>query len=155
MICVYPAYPAPETLDVDISFNGLDWSNDHVKFSYIDPFVLGVRPRLVSPRGTTKLWIYGYGMGNSTADEQMIGFKNYPAGKMCKSGGKDAIKPYHVHNENLVDVGSFSQSELECDGKNIGFDAWIVSIMNPEGAFDPNDIYIYYYAEPNYKKMSS
>lgn len=58
----YPQYPSPETLTIDISMNGIDWSGDKVKFSYIDPFVLGVKPRLISPRGTTTLTIEGYGM---------------------------------------------------------------------------------------------
>ena len=25
-----PKYPAPETLNVDISFNGVDFTNDHI-----------------------------------------------------------------------------------------------------------------------------
>jgi len=67
---IYPEYPSPETLDVDISFNGLDWSNDKVKFSYIDPFVLGVKPRLISPKGTTKLMVEGYGMAHTGDDSK-------------------------------------------------------------------------------------
>jgi hypothetical protein len=67
---VYPEYPAPETLDVDISFNGIDWSNDKVKFAYVDPFVLQVRPRLISPKGTTKLFIEGYGMAHTGDDSK-------------------------------------------------------------------------------------
>lgn len=77
--CTYPEYVAPETLDVDISFNGLDWSNDHVKFSYVDPFVLGVKPRLISPKGTTKIDIEGFGMANISDDSKtQIAFKHYP-----------------------------------------------------------------------------
>lgn len=43
-------------------------------------------------------------------------------------------------------------SELEYNGKSVEYDAWIVSIMNPDSEFDPNDIYLYYYAEPDVKK---
>ena len=59
--CEIPKYPAPETLDVDISFNDQDYTNDHVKFGYLDPFILGITPRLVSSKGTTKLNMTGYG----------------------------------------------------------------------------------------------
>jgi len=83
----YPEYPSPETLDVDISFNGLDWSNDHVKFSFVDPFVLGVKPRLISPKGTTKLMIEGYGMAHTTEENQQIAYRHYPDNKMLTSGG--------------------------------------------------------------------
>jgi hypothetical protein len=111
--CTYPAYPSPETLDVDVSFNGLDWSNDHVKFSYIDPFVLGVKPRLISPRGTTKLRVEGYGMGNTTEDRMKIAFKHYPDNKMLKEDGKPAEKTYKVIHEGLVEVMTFPQAKLE------------------------------------------
>jgi hypothetical protein len=85
---IYPEYPSPETLDVDISFNGIDWSNDKVKFSYIDPFVLGVRPRLISPKGTTKLMIDGYGMAHTGDDaKSRVAYKNYPDNKVLEVGG--------------------------------------------------------------------
>lgn len=106
----YPEYPSPETLDVDISFNGLDWSNDHVKFSFVDPFVLGVRPRLISPKGTTKLLIEGYGMAHTTEENQQIGFRHYPDNKMLNAEGKVAKKTYKVHTENLIEVGTYPQS---------------------------------------------
>ena len=105
--CIYPEYPSPETLDVDISFNGLEWSNDKVKFSYIDPFVLGVKPRLISPKGTTKLHIVGYGMGNTTEAMQQIGYKHYPDNKMMTVGGKNAQKTYRAISDELVEVGTF------------------------------------------------
>lgn len=81
--CQYPEYPSPETLDVDISMNGIDWSGDQVKFAYVDPFVLGVRPRLISPAGTTKLFVEGYGMAHTGDDsKQRIAFKHYPDNKV-------------------------------------------------------------------------
>jgi hypothetical protein len=103
----YPEYPSPETLDVDVSFNGLDWSNDKVKFAYVDPFVLGVKPRLISPKGTTKLTVEGYGMAHTTEDAQQIAYRHYPDNKMCESGGTKAKKTYKVHTENLIEVATF------------------------------------------------
>ena len=46
-------------------------------------------------------------------------------------------------------------TELDYKGKGIDYDPWIVSIMNPDGEFDPNDIYLYYYAEPIVNKQSA
>jgi hypothetical protein len=87
----YPEYPSPETLDVDVSFNGLDGSNDHIKFSYVDPFVLGVKPRLISPKGTCKLLVEGYGMANTGDDsKQQIAFKHYPDNHLINAAGKPA-----------------------------------------------------------------
>jgi hypothetical protein len=37
-----PKYPAPETLNVDVSFNDQDYTNDNVKYGFMDPFILQV-----------------------------------------------------------------------------------------------------------------
>jgi len=55
VITLIPKYPAPETLDVDVSFNGQDFTNDKVKFGFSDPYILDINPRLISTHGTTKL----------------------------------------------------------------------------------------------------
>jgi hypothetical protein len=110
---VYPEYPSPETLYIDVSMNGIDWSGDKVQFAYIDPFVLGVKPRLISPRGTTTLLVEGYGMANTGDDsKQQIAFKHYPDNHQLTTGGKPAQMTYKVLNENQVEVKSFPQKEL-------------------------------------------
>jgi len=42
VIVPIPKYPAPETLDVDVSFNDQDFTNNGVKFGFLDPFILGI-----------------------------------------------------------------------------------------------------------------
>lgn len=87
--------------------------------------------------------------------KQQIAFKHYPDNKELTMGGKPATKVYKVLNENQVEVKTYPQSDLDNSGKNIGFDPFTVSIMNPDGEFDPNDVFIYYYAEPVVKKQSA
>ena len=61
VLCDIPKYPSPETLDVDVAFNGKDFTNDGVKYGIIDPSILDIQPRLISPKGNTKLNLTGYG----------------------------------------------------------------------------------------------
>jgi len=45
--------------------------------------------------------------------------------------------------------------KLATGTKNIGFEPMTVQIRNPDGEYDPNDIYIYYYKEPTVQKQSA
>lgn len=81
--CQIPAYPAPETLNVDVSLNGLDYSNDNVTFGYIDPFVLGVQPRLISAHGTTRVALKGYGFVRMEDSKMQTVLKNENTTLMC------------------------------------------------------------------------
>ena len=124
--CVEPEYPAPETLSVDVSFNGMDWSNDGVNFSYIDTFVLGVKPKLISPSGSSKLLVEGFGFAHTGDDEkQQIAFA-HEYKPMTVGGGRLATKVYKVFNEMQVEVETFKQSDLDFGGKNIGFEPMTV-----------------------------
>lgn len=61
IVCKIPKYPAPETLNVDVTFNGLDYTNDGVTYGFTDPYILGVSPRMISAAGTTMITLSGYG----------------------------------------------------------------------------------------------
>ena len=76
VIVPIPKYPAPETLDVDVSFNDQDYTNNGVKFGFLDPFILGIQPRLLSTHGTTKLNITGYGFVSMEESKQLVVMKN-------------------------------------------------------------------------------
>lgn len=61
VVCKIPKYPAPETLNVDVTFNGLDYTNDGVTYGFTDPYILGISPRMISSAGTTMITLSGYG----------------------------------------------------------------------------------------------
>ena len=113
---VIPAYPAPETLRVDVSFNGIDFSNDNVQFGYIDPFILSVSPRLISAKGTTKLNIHGYGFVK-TEDSKMYTFFKSAGKSLTCADGKVCSKVYSVINEKKSIVETYPQSEVQKDDK--------------------------------------
>lgn len=74
--CPIPKYPSPETLDVDITMNDQDYTNNGIQFGYIDPYILGVSPRLVSSKGTTKLRLDGYGFVQMEEDKTLVDYMN-------------------------------------------------------------------------------
>jgi hypothetical protein len=60
-----PKYTRPDVLQVEVTFNGQDYTNDKLTYGYFDPFVLDIQPRLISKRGTTQVHIKGFGFVNS------------------------------------------------------------------------------------------
>lgn len=90
--CLTPAYPAPETLTVDVSFNGLDYSNEKVTYGYIDPFVLQVEPRLISASGSTKVALKGYGFVRMEDSKMQAEFANENETLTCQ--GQPCTKTY-------------------------------------------------------------
>lgn len=154
VICEIPKYPAPETLDVDVSFNGLDFTNDGVKYGFFDPAILDIKPRLVSPRGTTQLTISGYGFVAMDEAKSMVVMKSKGASLLCN--GAECRKVYSVESENKARVDTYEQSAvMKTGGGNIGNEAWNVDMMNPDGDFAPNNIALYYYKEPVVTSVSS
>ena len=55
MHCTIPKLASPETVNVEVSTNGHDFTQDGNKFSFYDAFVLAVDPPLVSSHGGNKL----------------------------------------------------------------------------------------------------
>jgi hypothetical protein len=64
-----PKYTKPDVLPVEITFNGQDYTNDNKTYGFFDPYILDVYPRLISPKGTTKVRLYGFGFVNSTGTD--------------------------------------------------------------------------------------
>ena len=151
--CPIPKYPSPETLDVDITMNDQDYTNNGVSFGYIDPYILNVSPRLVSSRGTTKLRLDGYGFVQMEDDKTLVDYMDGGVGLQCSGGA--CTRTYRVEDENLAEVDTFVQDNVLKSGGNIGYDAFTVNMMDPAGRFAANDIDLWYYRDPVFNSLSS
>jgi hypothetical protein len=93
-------------LSVDVSFNDQDYTNDGVKFGFLDPYVLGVTPRLISAHGTTKLNMTGYGFVQLDETNSLVVMKSKDDRELqCPSTRCDKV--YRVHDEHSVMVDTF------------------------------------------------
>ena len=63
--CLVPKYTKPDVLEVEVSFNGYDYTNDNLTFGYYDPYVIDVEPRLLATDGTTDIVVKGLGFVDS------------------------------------------------------------------------------------------
>jgi hypothetical protein len=65
--CKIPTYPSPETLYVDISINGVTYTNSKVSYGFNDPYILKIKPTIISANGKTTVKLHGYGFVKNEA----------------------------------------------------------------------------------------
>jgi hypothetical protein len=74
VVCNIPKYTKPDVLNVEITFNGVDYTSDNKTYGYYDPYLIDVKPRLISRDGSTKLTLIGLGFADS--GEISVSFNN-------------------------------------------------------------------------------
>jgi hypothetical protein len=55
----------PEVVSVEVSLNGIDFTQDKVKYSYYDAFVLDLSPHIGKTEGGTQIAVKGYGFADT------------------------------------------------------------------------------------------
>ena len=73
-------------MNVDVTMNGNDYTNDHVTYGYFDAFVIDVNPKLIPIQGGTNLTMTGFGFVDS---EQ--GIKTLPTFKQASSEAQQCL----------------------------------------------------------------
>jgi len=111
VVCKIPKYPAPETLNVDVSFNGLDFTNDDVSYGFTDPYILGIQPRMISASGATQLTLSGYGFVQLDDQHSVIVVKDRRNEPM-QCGSSICTKVYKVQDEHTAHINTFPQHEM-------------------------------------------
>jgi hypothetical protein len=69
IVAKVPKYTKPDVLPVEVTFNGQDYTHDNQTYGFFDPYVLDVKPRLISAKGTTRVRLYGFGFVNATSQD--------------------------------------------------------------------------------------
>jgi len=91
VMCAIPKYTKPDVLRVEVSFNGIDFTNDNKTYGYYDPYLIDVKPRLIAKDGSTKLTLIGLGFADS--GQIKVSFNNVSSpischGQTCTQPGK-------------------------------------------------------------------
>ena len=152
--CPLPNYPQPDVLDVEVSVNGKDYSNNGIQFGFYDPFVLRISPKLISKSGTTKIEINGFGFVDSTEVGGLkVLFDNDVSQYYCSgSKNKCVVDAIFVDKNkiiaptlpfNMFNYGNGNKIE-DSDPINVE-----VSVFNDK--FTQNHIKVFYYDDPTFK----
>jgi len=147
--CKIPRYPAPETLDVDVSFNGIDFTNDGVKYGFMDPYVLDIKPKLISSKGTTEVTMFGYGFVQMDSDSAIV--EMVQNNQALTQSGSPCTKVYTVIDEHTVKSTTFEASVCGA----VSTKAFNFYMKNPDGYFSANNVNLFYYKDPIFSNYST
>jgi len=101
-----PKYTKPDILQVEISMNGRDYTNDKVTYGFYDAFVLDVAPRLISKRGGTQLNIRGFGFVDSGSSQIVSKFSSSTLGELTCNGRSPCTNTAQFVDKNTITTQS-------------------------------------------------
>lgn len=150
-----PKYTKPDILEVEMSMNGRDFTNDKVTYGFYDAFVIDVSPRLISKRGGTNMHVKGFGFVDSGAAEIASKFGSKDSGDLVCSGQSPCTNSAKFVDKHTISTVSLPQSVVNYkDGVNIGEDPMTVEVSVYNALYTSNEIEVHYIYDPEYKKLN-
>jgi hypothetical protein len=107
-------------LPIEISFNGVDFTNSNLTYGYFDPFVIRIQPNLVSQTKPSDLRIHGFGFINpDNSNDIKVKFTS-PQGELTCNGQSPCVVPAAYVDKNTISTQSLPMSSLAyAEGKPI------------------------------------
>lgn len=149
-----PKYTKPDVLYVEISTNGEDFTNDKATYGYFDPFVVSSYPNLISPDGTTKVNITGFGFVNSESGAVKVKFSSRTKGELSCNGMTPCVVQGTFIDKNTVHAVSLQQASLTYadSGEPVGTEPITVEVSVYDDIFTENKVQVYYYKPFEFKE---
>lgn len=153
VIATLPIMAKPDVLQVEVTLNGVDFTNGKKTYGFFDPFLFDVRPKLISSSGTTQITLIGLGFVDSSS--LSVRFVDQQGNELT-CDGKPCTKKGTFVNSKQVKSGTFKQSVIKkSDGSSVSNNKLSVQLAIINDAYTKNQIYLYTISEPKYKLLSS
>ena len=140
-------------MQVEVSFNGLDYTNDNMTFGYYDPYVIDVEPRLLATDGTTDITVKGLGFVNS--GETKVKYMNLLDPFKCDGAEDNCIHEAPFIDKNHLWAHTLPQKSIIYTRSNttLQWEAFNVEVSVYSDLFTDNKIELYYFDEPIYHEF--
>ena len=152
--CPIISYSRPEVIEIEISLNEIDYTNDNQKYTFFDAFVLNADPKFFSEQGGTVVSVLGFGFADTGSEIQ------------CKLGSNN--NPLLCGGSNCIFSGVFiSDSEIQCTmppsntvtyqntGNNILYDQFAIEVSIKGSVFTTSNIQVMYIQNPEYQTLNT
>lgn len=146
--CTLPTVNRPEPFNVEVSADGIDFTNNNKNFTFYDPYILTVKPKMVSSRGGTKLDISGFGFANSGEENLKVLFGSDDIKLRCDL--RNCMVTAQYVSELRVQATTYPMDKINdlVSGENIGFGSFPVEVAVHNNDFTNNNVTIFYFDEP-------
>jgi len=126
--CLIPQLSRPEVVEVEISLNDFDYTQDHFTYSYFDAFVLDLSPHMGPRTGGTNITVHGFGFANTGSDKLQCKYGSKERPLLCNY--KPCIFPATYISETEVICVSPPQVQMTYadTGNNVDGDPFAVEI---------------------------
>lgn len=152
ILCTLPQLSRPETVTVEVSLNGVDFTQDRKTYSYFDAFVLDIDPHYGRKEGGTSISVKGFGFAD-TGDELLCKFGSSSQPLLC-NGHRCEVKAKYISDTEIL-CPSFAQAQVtyQSTGANIGDDAFDVEVAVHSGKFTSSHVKFRYIEQPDFKSL--
>jgi hypothetical protein len=149
-----PKYTKPDVLPVEITLDGVDYTNNGQTYGFFDAYLLDVHPRLLSKNGGTTITLSGFGFVDTGAGETKSKFTvKGPNDVSCVVSpcvGEATFKDKHTMTTKSVPQNILNYK----NGTNIGQDGFAVEAAVYNNEFTSNNIQVWYIYDPIFKSIS-
>jgi len=153
-----PKYTKPDVLNVELSTNGEDFTNDKVSYGFFDPFLINVSPRLIVAGGSdrSQLKLSGFGFVNTTDGAVKVKFSSRNKGELTCKGISPCTLPAKFLDKNTISSSTLPLAGLTYTdtGNPVGADPITVEVAVYDDVFTENKIQVYYFKEPEFKSLN-
>ena len=150
---VVPKYTKPDVLPVEVTFNGQDYTHDNNTYGFFDPYILDVRPRLISTKGTTRVRLYGFGFVNASSTELKTKLSHINRGGL-QCAGTGCVQGADYIDKSTIESGTYPQKEVmfrDIPGENIKYNGMVIEASVTGTAYTENNIEIWYFEQPDFQ----
>ena len=143
ILCPIISYSRPEVIIVEISLNGIDFTNNGQTYTFFDAFVLSALPRYFTEKGGTAISVLGFGFAN-TGSELLCQFGSSTNPLLCK--GVACVFPGVFVSDHEIKCTTPARADVtyQQTGLGLGFEKFAVEISIKAGVFTTSNITVWY-----------
>lgn len=152
VLCPIISYSRPEVVTIEVSTNGLDYTNNGVRYTFFDAFVLSATPKFVSEKGGTVVSVIGFGFADTGSELTCrIGDLNNPL--LCKRNTCELKGKFVSDTEIQCTMPARADVAYSNSGEEMNYDEFAIEVSVKDKIYTSSNVKIRYSKDPEFLNM--